>query len=337
MHKARLLLQESTFAEQWKQHIIHSQAEKERVCETSKKSGLSYEKSLSKFALGQKAHFKNHFKDGCVGLALSTLKERLRTNVSHVVSECLAAYPQILTAKDVIQPLIEVAIRREPYVVEHRATTKHSRHGLWKEEKTTFFHATLSCKTWNFLFWGNHVLSCPKKIILQRNREEAHRTRIMFWTFVCFNDARVLKLHTFYKCLQHLPFHYGKGFTATQEATHTRTNNNSFWGGCNFSRNPNLNKPDVNYMFTRRQFAQSWHYEYRVPIDKTEHTCAVITNGLIRHVVDPLLSLWHVCPHWGLACVHDYSVSWAISRPLEIKLVVYTSAVWISNTSNVLN
>lgn len=50
--------------------------------------------------------------------------------MSHVVSECLAAYPQILTAKDVIQPLIEVAIRREPYVVEHGATTKHSRHGL---------------------------------------------------------------------------------------------------------------------------------------------------------------------------------------------------------------
>lgn len=102
--------------------------------ETSKKSGLSYDKSLSKFALDQKAHSENHFKDGCVDLAQTTLKERLRTNVGHVVlcvvSECLAAYPQILTAKDVIQPLIEVAIRREPYIVKHGATTKHSRHGL---------------------------------------------------------------------------------------------------------------------------------------------------------------------------------------------------------------
>lgn len=145
----------------------------------------------------------NDFKDGCVGIALSTPKQRVRT---YVGQECLAAYPQILTGKDVIQPLIEVAIRREPYVVEHRATTKHGRHGLWKEEKTTtFFHAKLSWKTWNFLFWGNHVLSCltgqkKKKKTLQRNREEAHRAHIMFWMFVCFNDARVLKLQTFHNC-----------------------------------------------------------------------------------------------------------------------------------------
>lgn len=87
----------------------------------------------------------------------------------------------------------------------------------------------------------------------------------------------------------------GKGFTAKQEATHTHKQC-SFRGGCNFSRYPNLlpEKPDVNYMFTHRQSARSRHYVNKVSTDKTEHTCTVITNGLVRHLMEPLLSLWHV-------------------------------------------
>lgn len=161
----------------------------------------------------------------------------MRTYVCHVVAECLASYPQILTGKDVIQPLIEVAIRREPYVVEHRATTKHSRHGLWKEEKTTFFHAMLSWKTWNFLFWGNHVLSCPTEQNKTKKyfKETVKRLTGLIscsgclydlmtpgsWNYTPFTIATTLYMIV----LQHPSFHYGEGVYGKQEATRTHANN----------------------------------------------------------------------------------------------------------------
>lgn len=112
----------------------------------------------------------NHFKDGCVCLALSTPKQRVKTYVCHVVAECLAAYPQILTGKDVIQPLIEVAIRREPYVVEHRATTKHSRHGLWKEEKNNILSCSAFMKNLEF-----PVLRKSRPIVSKKKKNTSKR------------------------------------------------------------------------------------------------------------------------------------------------------------------
>lgn len=129
-----------------------------------------------------------------------------------------------------------------------------------RKKKTTFFHAVLSWKTWNFLFWGNHVLSCPKK--KKYFKETGKRLTGLIscsgclydlmtpgsWNYTPFTTATTLYMIV----LQHPPFHYGEWvYGKTRSYTYTRKQY-SFRGGSNFSRNPNLNKPDVNCMFTRR-------------------------------------------------------------------------------------